>query len=143
MTDRNHLERLLRINGVVLPAPDDSVRAVLASAHFNESEIRAALVVLQSTVPTKESQPSSEGAQKLLHTDQRLSAREISQLLGIDVVIPVHTKRQPKPERMPPQIMVTIAVLSVLVAFIGVGLAMFFMEVGVFHATAASSTYGW
>jgi len=143
MTDRKHLERLLRINGVVLPAPDESVRSILASAHLNEVEIAAALLLLRSDVSNQEGNPVMQSAEKLRTTDQRLSAREISQLLGIDVVVPLAPRRSPKPERMPPQITVAIALLSILVAFIGVGLAMFFLEVGVFHATAAVTPYEW
>lgn len=143
MLDRKHLERVLKINGVSPTAADEEIRAVLLSAHYRDDEVDMALMVLRENTETKATRVDS--LHKLMHTDQTLSAKEISRLLGIEVVVPTMGRpRQMRPgEHSSLAQRTAVAILSVVVALIGIGLAMYILEFGVFHATAAIVPYEW
>ncbi len=142
MFDRKHLERILKINGASVSASDDEIRVVLRSAHYGDDEIVSALTVLRGGADPS---TTGSGIHKLMHTDQVLSSKEISRLLGIDVVLPVTKRRRLHAlTEMPTNVQrFVIVLLSIVVAITGLGLAMYLLEFGVFHATAAIVPYGW
>jgi len=83
MFDKNHLETLLKINGIHKSAPDDEIRSVLLSARFKDDEVDTALMILRENPLTK--QTHVEGLHKVFRTDTGLKPSEISNLLGIEV----------------------------------------------------------
>ncbi len=143
MLDRTHLERVLKINGVSPTAADEEIRAVLLSARYRDDEVSMALLVLRENVDTKGTRVDS--LQKIMRSDQMLSAKEISSLLGIEVSVPAigRPKEQPAPASVLIGQRLAIAILSLLIALIGIGLAMYVEEFGVFHASAAITPYEW
>jgi hypothetical protein len=143
MLDRTHLERVLKINGVSPTAADEEIRAVLLSARYRDDEVNMALLVLRENVETKTTRVDS--LHKLIRTDQLLTAKEISTLLGIEVSVPTMGRRKEQPEATSGAAgqRLAIAVLSVVLALIGLGLAMYIQEFGVFHASAAIMPYEW
>ncbi len=143
MLDRKHLERILKINGVSPTAADEEIRSVLLSAHYRNEEVEMALMVLRENLDTKATRVDS--LHKLMRTDQTLSAKEISKLLGIEIALPV-VRRGAQARSLSPSSTaerIVVAILSVVVALIGLGLAMYVLEFGVFHATAAVLPYDW
>ncbi len=143
MLDRTHLERVLKINGVTPTAADEEIRAVLLSAHYREDEVDTALMVLRENVDTKVARVDS--LHKLMRTDQLLSAKEISSLLGIEVSVPaIHRTKAPSPSaEVSVAQRLLIVILSVVIALMGLGFAMYVLKFGVFHATAAIVPYEW
>lgn len=143
MLDRKHLERILKINGVSATAADEEIRAVLLSAHYRAEEVDMALMVLRENIETKATRVDS--LHKLVRTDDSLSAKEISKLLGIEVAIPVLHRQRNQPQSTAGLMAqrLVIALLSTVIAIIGLGLAMYLLEFGVFHATAAITPYDW
>lgn len=141
MLDRKHLERVLKINGVSPTAADEEIRAVLLSAHYRADEVDMALMVLRENITTKTTRVDS--LHKLVRTDDSLSAKEISKLLGIEVSVPTlgRPRQQVAKTTTTMTERVVVAVLSVVIALIGLGLAMYVLEFGVFHATAAILPY--
>ena len=143
MLDRTHLERVLKINGVSPTADDEEIRAVLLSARYRDDEVSMALLVLRENVNTIATRV--DGLQKLMRSDQSLSAKEISSLLGIEVLVPTISRPKEQPASASVSIgqHLAIATLSLLIALIGIGLAMYVEEFGVFHASAAIMPYEW
>ncbi|MBY0310016.1 hypothetical protein K2Q16_02655 [Patescibacteria group bacterium] len=142
MLDRKHLERVLKINGVSPTASNDEIRTVLLSAHYREVEVDAALVLLQSSdqgVPASD----TDSMQKLLRTDGNLNAKEISKLLGIDIIIPGSTSMATKASDRELSLghHVVIWSLAIIIAILGLGLSMYALEYGFFHPASVVSFY--
>ena len=86
--ERNHLEQLLRANGLNADANDDDIRSMLISASYNDTEVEAALSTLKGPKHDKQSETIQAGGnKKLFRSGERLNPAEISQLLGVNVVV--------------------------------------------------------
>jgi hypothetical protein len=142
MFDRKHIERVLTINGVSLSATDDEIRTVLLGAHYSDDEVATALTALRSN--SESGAVSEQGSmQKLMRTDKNLSAKEISKLLGINVVLPRPSTRSAKSSERSFSVGHHIAVwsLAVIIAVLGIGLSMYALEFGLFHPATALTFY--
>jgi hypothetical protein len=141
MYDRKHLEKMLSINGIAPNASEEEVRKTLREARYRDEEVDQALAVLRGeAIATSD---IAAGAAKLLTTDQTLSPADISRLLGIEVVLPKRATDQapmPHPANLWKQRLV-ISLLSLLLAFIGLGLAMYLLKVGIFHPVSAYASF--
>lgn len=141
MYDRKHIERVLKINGLTLEASDEEVRAVLLGARYRDDEVDQALQVLRENTILDNAE-SAKLAHKIMRTDRGLSAGEVSRLLGIDVPVPALTTPQREQQnRFTTTHLAVITVLSLLVAGIGLGLAMYAQGFGVFYNEASVTTY--
>lgn len=83
MIDRNHIERILRLNGLNPTAPDEEIRSVLISAKWHKDDVETALTVLRENMNTHKSHV--ETLHNVFLTDKRLSPEAIQSLLGINV----------------------------------------------------------
>ncbi len=99
MLTKQHIESILRANGVPPTAPEEEIRSVLISARFDNFDVDTALLILKENKETNETHVDT--LHKVFHSDERLSASDISSLLGIHVAIPrdditniteIHTK---------------------------------------------------
>jgi hypothetical protein len=131
MIDRNHIEKILKINGMSPAEPDEMIRSVLLSARYNKNEIDTALIVLREDSDTK--QIRVEGLHKVFRTNESLQPKEISELLGIDVDLN-HYRPEPAAKQRATLISVMLVwILSVGFAVIGIFLFMHMNSVGIFH----------
>lgn len=141
MFDRKHIERILKINGVSLPAPDEEIRSVLLGARYRDEEVDMALMVLKETIT--QSDQSADSLQKLIRTDQSLSAKEISKLLGIEVTLTPKSEMRKSPSS--PQLTlghhIVIWLLAAIIGVFGILLAMYVLEFGIFHPSSAILFY--
>ncbi len=131
MISRDHIETILKINGVAPSSPDEQIRSVLLSARYSKDEVDTALMVLREDMVTK--QTRVDGLHKVFRTSEALRPEEISQLLGIDVSIENPIAAQKKRETLSFLHYATIWFLSVIVAVSGILFYMYLHQVGVFH----------
>jgi len=131
MIEPSYIDKILKINGISPSQPDDIIRSVLLSARYNNDEIDTALMVLRENVENKRIRV--EGLHKVFRTDESLEPREISQLLGIDVDIDSYMQDNLETSRLLVTSFISVGVLSVLIAVIGVLLFMHMSGVGLFN----------
>jgi hypothetical protein len=131
MIERNHIEKILKINGMSPSEPDDVIRSVLLSARYNDDEIDTALMVLREDTKTK--QVRVEGLHKVFRTDNALKPQEISDLLGIDVNLEHYLPPIVQSRTFVTSTLISVWILSLLLAVVGVLLYMHFNNVGIFH----------
>ena len=131
MIERNHIEKILKINGMSPSEPDDVIRSVLLSARYNDDEIDTALMVLREDTKTK--QVRVEGLHKVFRTDNALKPQEISDLLGIDVNLEHYLPPIVQSRTFVTPTLISVWILSLLLAVVGVLLYMHFNKVGIFH----------
>ena len=136
MFKKEHIEKMLRLNGVSLDDPDDVIKSVLISAQWHEDDVEAAVLVLRENKDSHETHVDS--LHKVFRSDERLRPETISSLLGIEMDlsskdIEVRRKRVHQP-LMPSQVLV-MAVISLVLSLIFVFAAMWYLETGLFHQT--------
>jgi hypothetical protein len=133
MIEKRNIEAFLRVNGIPATANDEEIRSVLISARWNENEVDTALMVLKENKDTKETHVDT--LHKVFNTDDRLSAAEISTLLGIDVQLSnedvgdINLKRA-RIERA--QGLISFA-LSIVIALSSIGYLMYQEKAGFFN----------
>lgn len=136
MINRNHIEQILRINGMSPSEPDDVIRSVLLSARYNNDEVDTALLVLREDAETKRIRV--EGLHKVFRTNDSLEPREISELLGIDVNVNHFQPEGVGVNRVGMTTFFSVWMFSVLLASVGVLLFMHMNSVGIFHPSVFS-----
>lgn len=142
MLDRKHIERVLKINGVMPTAQDEEIRSVLLNAHYRDDEVTAALTLLHTSGDAApEIAPNSLNT--IMRSDRNLNAKEISKLLGIDIVLPTAASRSTKVSERTLSLghHIVIWSLAVLIAALGIGLSMYALEFGLFHPATAFTFY--
>ena len=140
MIDPNHIESLLKVNGLHKSAPDEQIRSVLLSARFKADEVETALMVLRENINTKETKV--DGLHKVFRTDQSLTSAEISKLLGINVDIDeIKGAEATQQNDMKAWHMMLLWVASLLLALGGIMMYMYSTQTGVFHPTMEMVPY--
>ncbi len=128
---REQVETILRINGVPPAAPEEQIKSILLSARFNDDEIDAAIMVLRENSDTKQSRV--QGAHKIINSSSRLSASEISSLLGIDVDIDELHMDKKRIRQISNNQFWIIFILALTLAISSLTFVMYISETGVFH----------
>jgi len=131
MIDRNHIEKILKINGMSPAEPDEMIRSVLLSARYDKNEIDTALMVLREDSETKRIRV--EGLHKVFRSNDSLQPKEISELLGIEVNVSHHQPVTIEKQRVTLVSVMFVWILSVSFAVVGVLLFMHMNSVGIFH----------
>lgn len=136
MITRNHIESILKINGISPTSSDEEIRSVLLSASFDKDEVDAAVMILRQNVVTNKTR--LDGLHKVFRTDEPLSSGEVSSLLGVDINSTYAYGSTPKAKTRNLNTLnyLIITLLSFVIAFIGVMIFMYIFEVGVFHPSA-------
>ncbi|MFT5831721.1 MAG: hypothetical protein ACI9SY_000089 [Candidatus Paceibacteria bacterium] len=131
MINRNHIEKILKINGMSPAEPDEMIRSVLLSARYDKDEVDTALVILREDSETK--QIRVEGLHKVFRSNDSLQPKEISELLGIDVDLNHYMPESAAKQRVTLASVMFVWILSVGLAVIGIFLFMHMNSVGIFH----------
>lgn len=137
MINRDHIESILKINGVAPGSPDEQIRSVLMSARYSKDEVDTAIMVLRENIKTKSTRV--DGLHKIFRTDEALRPEEISQLLGIEVNIDQSINTQSRSRDLSKYQFVLVWILSVLLAVLGIFVYMYLHKIGVFHPSFALS----
>lgn len=136
MLQKKDIETILKINGVSVVAPDEEIRSVLLSARYNNEEVDTAIMVLRENIKTH--QTRVDGLHKIFRSDEALKPAEISALLGIDVQIDeINIRKERERETSFLQSSI-VAVVATFFALMGVIIAMYVYEVGIFHPASAA-----
>lgn len=136
MISRDHIETILKINGVSPGSPDEQIRSVLLSARYTKDEVDTAIMVLRED--TKTNQTRVDGLHKVFRTSESLDASEISHLLGIDVSIEDRIAERNKRHTFTIFQHIVVWSLSIALAVLSIVFYMYVYKVGVFHPSVHS-----
>ena len=136
MLERAHIEKLLKLNGVSVTAPDEEIKSVLVSARWHKNDVETALLVLREN--TKSHETHVDSMHKIFRSDEHLKPETISALLGVDVTVSgddVELHRRYAKSMVSAQQMMQIGIVSLVLSLIFVFASMWYLEMGVFHIT--------
>lgn len=131
MTDKRHIESILKVNGLTPTAPDEEIKSVLLSARFNHDEVDTALMVLRENVKTNETRV--DGLHKVFRADTVLKPAEVSRLLGIDFETNEEISSRSNPKKFSLFELVLLSLASSLVAMVCLLMYMYSENIGLFH----------
>jgi hypothetical protein len=138
MIEKRNIEAFLRVNGVPPTAKDEEIRSVLLSARWNDNEVDTALMVLKENVKNQETHVDT--LHKVFNSDDRLTATEISSLLGIDVAFSGNEIKDLSQKRVKvenTQVIVAFT-LSIIIAVSSIGYLMFKEKAGFFYESSST-----
>jgi hypothetical protein len=133
MIEKRNVEAFLKVNGIPPTAKDEEIRSVLLSARWNNNEVDTALMVLKENINSNETHVDT--LHKVFNSDDRLSASEITKLLGIDVTLSDYDVNDLNAKHQLSQnstALITL-ILSVIIAASSIGYLMYKEQAGVFH----------
>lgn len=134
MINKQHIETILKINGLPATAPEEEIRSVLISSRYNNNEIDTAIMVLKENTTTNVSHV--DGLHKVFRTDKGLKPAEISRLLGIDMAVRPDRKIRAI-DSNPVLYHLMIGIISLIVAILTITTYMYITDIGFFHHTSA------
>lgn len=85
MIDRQHIENLLRMNGLEPTAPDEEIKEILIRARWHEDDVETALVILREDPKSKSSHVDT--LHNIFNTNEKLAPDTLNAILGIDVEV--------------------------------------------------------
>lgn len=136
MIEKQHIEAILKVNGLPPTAPEEEIRSVLISSRYNNDEIDTAIMVLKENTVTNVSHV--DGLHKVFRTDMGLKPSEISKLLGIDVAVrPDSVQRGNETRQASLMYHIVIWTISLIAAIVAITTYMYITDIGVFHHTSA------
>ncbi len=136
MFDRDHITKILKINGIELDAPDEEIKSILVSANWHHDDVETALMVLRENTVSHETHVDT--LHKIFRSDERLKPETISSLLGIDMDISskdIELKRKLAKGRFTMGLVVQIFLVSLFFAVVIMLSSMWLLEFGIFHQT--------
>ncbi|MCA9355822.1 hypothetical protein KC865_04750 [Candidatus Kaiserbacteria bacterium] len=131
MINREHIETILKVNGVAPGSSNEIIRSVLLSARYSKDEADTAIMVLREDVKTRKTRV--EGLHKVFRSNEALNSEEISKLLGIDADIDETIAIRSQSRELPLIYQFIIWLLSVVVATSGILFYMYLNQMGIFH----------
>ena len=137
MVNREHIEAILKVNGVPESSPDEHIRSVLLSARYNKDEVDSAIMVLRENDKTKKTRV--DGLHKVFRTSDTLSSEEISQLLGIEVSFDKDMVQSNRTRKASAGQIIVIWASSFLIASLCFLIYMYIYKVGIFHPSLGIS----
>lgn len=131
MTESQEIKSILAESGLDPSMNLNTVRAGLHAAGYSDSDTE---LIITRVIADKDKQKSLGGLQKVFRSDQKFTAKEINDYLGISVDMkePGAKRREQVGDNMTYKL-IAITIVSF---FVGVGGLLFFMylyKVGVFH----------
>lgn len=136
MIDKQQVETLLRIHGIMPTAPDEEIRSILLSAQYNDEEINSALLVLRESKDHKMTR--LDGLHKIYRTDSGLLPGEVSALLGIEVDVSDEEVRHHRQRQATGAQNFIILGVAITLAVGGLMYAMYSHGSGPFHPTVTA-----
>lgn len=141
MIDRQHVESLLRANGLPPTAKDEEIRSLLLEARWDVNDVEMALEVLRSQ--TDGTNAHVDSVHQAFRSDQKLSPSDINKLLCVSFAFRPDEVGDTTPQREKRDRLGFW--LSVLFATaIASGMVMFMMyqkDLGIFHDAPYDTTY--
>lgn len=143
MQDRAFINNFLKINGVSADATDDQVKGVLSDARWTDDEIKTALTILRGDVDDSGIVAVTKHDAALFRPDIDISSRQLSRLLGVDVIVDPslihHNHKKRRRESFIKDdlaIWTIIVLLSIILALVIAWLLMFSMKIGPYRDAA-------
>lgn len=136
MFQKNHIEKILRLNGLEPTASDEEIKSILISARWHADDVDAAILVLRENTVTH--QTHIDSLHKVFQSDDRLRPETISALLGIEMDLPAtlsESKKKGSQSRLSSQQIMNITIVSLSLSLIFVLAAMWYLKMGIFHQT--------
>jgi len=136
MLARDHIEKLLELNGVSLADSDDEIKSILLSAQWREDDVEAAMLVLRENKTSHKERVTS--LHKVFRKDGHLAPEAVSSLLGIEMNLTsaeITAKHKRAQQAISPAQLIFVIGISMIVAIGCVYLAMWHLQVGIFHQT--------
>jgi len=136
MFQRNHIEKLLRLNGVDTTDSDEEIKSVLISAQWHKDDVEAAVLVLRENKTDHKTRVDS--LHKVFRSDERLRPETISSLLGIEMNITskeLASRQKHSSAKLPPSHILVVACAALTLSLIFVFASMHYLEMGLFHKT--------
>jgi len=136
MIQREQIEKMLRVNGVSPTDSEDEIKSVLISAQWHKNDVEAAILVLRENKTDHKTHVDS--LHKIFRSDDRLSPEAVTSLLGIEMnMTSKDIKKRHKRERggMTPFQMLKVTIVSLILSFLFVYAAMWYLHIGMFHQT--------
>lgn len=94
--DRSFIDNFLKINGVSAGANDAEIRDVLTKAKWNDEEIQTAILILRESASTTGIVAVTKHSTTLFAPTADLSSRQLSRLLGVDVIVDPSVIKDPR-----------------------------------------------
>ena len=142
MQDRAFINNFLKINGVSADASDDQVGTVLKDARWTDDEISTALTILRGDVDDSGIVAVTKHDAALFRPDIDISSRQLSRLLGVDVIVDpslIHNSHKKRGKQAfikdDLAIWTIIVLLSIILALVIAWLLMFTMKIGPYRDT--------
>lgn len=120
MISKEHIERVLRMNGLKPTASDEEIKSLLISAKWHKEDAELAVTVLRENKETHKTHVDT--LHKVFTSDDRLDPESISSLLGIDVELNSNDINCLRDQKQ------TIA-MSQIVGIVGMAVAMAFLAI--------------
>lgn len=134
MLSREHITKLLSLNGISPDAPDEEIKSLLLSAHWHEDDIETAVMVLRENKDTHETRVDT--SRNVFSNEDRLNPETVSALLGVNMELSSEDIKQQvryKQGAWPLSLVVTMLLVALMFAVGVVGFSMWYLRVGAFH----------
>lgn len=136
MIKPDHLESLLKINGLNADATDEAIEAVLEGARYTKDEAKEIISLYRQHITPQETR--TDGLHKVFFTDVHLQPHEVSRLLGVEISVTEERKPRRRETTISPMQFVFIWFISVVVALTGILFYMYINQIGLFHPMVTS-----
>ena len=136
MIDKNRVESILKVNGLTPTSDSEQIQSVLLSARYSKDEVDTAIMVMREDKKTNETRV--DGLHKVFRTDNGLTPKEISKLLGIDIAITDKLHDLEAEKRANNLFTLFLTGISVALAILSILMYMYIAKIGLFHPTAAA-----
>ena len=133
MINREHIEKILSINGLGTTSPDEEIRSVLISAKWHQEDVETALTVLRENSSTGASHVDT--LHNVFLSDNRLSPEAIQALLGIELEISSSDLKNMSVGRQSISFwqVMSIVMYATILAFGSILVVMYIQNFGIFH----------
>lgn len=136
--DKAFIDNFLKINGVSAGASDEEIKEVLESARWSKEEIDTAILILREAVTGTGIVAVTKHDTTLFSPALDLSSKQLSRLLGVDVIVDPSVIKDPKTgelisskrAREELTMWTIILLLSTILAFAVAWILLFTMKVG-------------
>ena len=141
MIEKNHIESILKANGIPSTAPDEEIRSILISARWDNNDVDTALMVLKENRDSKATHVDT--LHRVFHSDERLTPADISSLLGVKVSLSNEGVEKVEIERRKVERAQSLAALTLALSIVLLGLTylMYIESAGVFHDNFSQTSY--
>ena len=134
MFTKEHIAKLLSVNGLSIDAPDEEIKSLLLSAHWHQDDVETAVMVLRENKDTHTTHVDT--LHNIFRSDDRLKPETVSALLGINMELSADDLEKHdryKRGNLPFSTALVIFFVSFSLAVGILGLSMWYLGVGAFH----------